>query len=164
MFLVEGCIVDVPYDLEVQASLIECFKGEDDGILCAWVEPNEADRMEFNDWASNPWIGIKEPKFVCQEEDDSEEKEIHTVYYYNLDSHEELLEEIDNQGIILGFYIINKEKQEMNYKYRLYTYEHNRLSDNEEHRCLFYEGKNLVNFNEKVLPKLQSMCRKYEVE
>ncbi len=159
-------IVDFPIDFKIEAEVIQCFKGEEDNIMFSWVDPNEEDLKENIQWAKNPWIGIKEPKFVVdQQQLGTTEKIIHRVYYYVVENYEELIKQVEDQLIIICFYIVNKEKHINEYKYRLSSNEHHVIEeDGYEHRSLFIETNDKLDFTERVLPKLQVVMKKYDLE
>jgi hypothetical protein len=161
----EGCIVDFPYDIELQAEMIEYFIEEDDIILFWWVEPNEEDYKRCPQFHPNPWEGIKECKFMVErQQKGTTEKNFHKIYFYSIDSHEELINVIKRKGIILAFYIIKKECHVNDYKYFLHTYEHHIFNeDGQHHRSLFCESKGVNNFHETELPKIKSCIDKYYI-
>lgn len=166
MFLMENIIVDFPMNPIIQAEVIECFRGEKEDILFSFIEPNEEDLKEEDiKWAENPWIGIKEPVFVKDEQQRwTDEVIINKSYYYKVESYDELLQLINDAGCLFDFFIFNKEWNEDECKYWLHTYENLIIDreEQEEHRVLFFEGEGNESFKEDILPRLEKVIEKYK--
>lgn len=162
MYMIKGCIVDFPMDTYVQADIIECFKNDDSNIIFIWVEPNEEEKNMSVNWESNPWADIKKTVAIINKKLDDMEEIYNNVYYYVVDSHEELVDIIIYYGLILDFYIVNKKNNIKDYEYKIDTDENHIVEEEgNEHRSLFYEGKSIKSFNENILSNLRNKIAEY---
>jgi hypothetical protein len=170
MYLLEGCVVDVPMLPEIQVELIECFRNDNQLILFTWLEPNERDfkRLEeMNEKYDNIIeykkfvLTDKEPLFITEEEcGPFNRKELRTIHWYSPDTWQELIEIIKDEGITYHCYIVPKDSDPKDFLFDIHLYEHHEVGDT-EYRSLFYSGKGIESFREYVLPKLEAVVTKY---
>lgn len=64
MYLLKGCVVDVPMLPEIQAELIERFRNDNQLILFTWIEPNERDIRELEVMSKKYGNIVEYKKFV----------------------------------------------------------------------------------------------------
>lgn len=154
MYMVSDGIIDFTFDVEVQANIISCFKKENQNIVFVWIEPNEEDKKMDMEWELNPWISRKIAIAVTDEKIAGEEIS-NKVYYYKVDSYEELIEIIIKKGTIYTFYIINKKNDVKDYEYKLFIEENYQSRvDCNYYRSLLYECKSKKSVCETILLKV----------
>lgn len=169
MYLLEGCVVDVPMLPEIQAELIECFRNDNQLILFTWIEPNGADIIRLEEMCKEYGIIVeykefvltgKEPLFITEEEcGPPDRKELKRIHWYSPETWEELIAIIKDEGITYHCYIIPKDGHPKDFLFDIHLYEHHEIGDN-EYRSLFYSGEGVASFKEHFLPKLEAVVKK----
>jgi hypothetical protein len=172
MYLIEGCVVDVPILPEIQAELIECFRSNNQVILFTWIEPNDKDIEEMKEMSKKIGNIVEYKEFILTDKKPlyiTEQvcgpfgrKELKRIYWYSSGTWEELIAIIKDEGLTYHCYIVPKDKHPNDFLFDIHLYEHHEIGDN-EYRSLFYSGKGVVSFREYVLPKLEAVVTKYNM-
>lgn len=169
MQLYNNLILEVPYDIDLEVKLIDCFLDKGFQILVPVIIPNDEDIEKIKFYKEKfksagvemstekeGFFSGKEPAFVCVSSVFKLIQVNRTVEWYMLETRTELLQYLESTPIGYRLCIVEEGRDISKYDSFLEMYEHCMIDERDETECrgLTMDIKNRERFETIVLPSI----------